>query len=158
MKCWKCGKGPLRKENIHHINFNDEDNSPINRIPLCPTCHDLIEGICTICQNMGVCHTRKFKDCWRYETNLPPIHFARTIGKENQVKSDIWNNRLNILTESGCFCTKCSLERTTLTMKRRLKPDLEEESVDAGFYNLVPCEKHSKKDVSTRRTARTARI
>ena len=38
-KCAICGE--TRVLEVHHINCNHEDNSPLNLIPLCPNCHRL---------------------------------------------------------------------------------------------------------------------
>lgn len=113
MKCWKCGATGLPKGSSHHIDGNQDNETATNRITLCPSCHDQVEGICSLCQLHPDCHTRKFRDCWRFEGNIPPIHFRANEERgsmENPIKSDIWNPYLNKRLWTDIYCIKCGEE------------------------------------------------
>lgn len=103
--CYKCKKrGNFQR---HHIDgmgtqFPTEiqNNNENNLIILCPDCHDLVEGICAKCSKRSNCFDIMFKECWRFEDALPPIHFREdTESIIENLDNVFYQNRL---------CPKCN--------------------------------------------------
>ena len=112
-RCWKCGASGLSQHNKHHIDGSHENNAPTNKITLCPECHNFVEGICSECETQLECHVRRFKDCWRFESNLPPIYFSPKtpkIGGKSPMISDICNEKLTRRPWNDVYCFFCGNE------------------------------------------------
>jgi len=102
--CFRCGK----RGNFyyHHIDgrgrrlpVEEQNNNKTNLIPLCPSCHDMVEGICSKCVHQSTCNIKKFKECWRFEDALPPINF-KSVEDELFEQSEIG-------TSFNSNCPKC---------------------------------------------------
>ena len=80
VQCFKCNKrGNLTQHHIDgngtHLPLEDQNNDPSNLITLCPSCHDIVEGVCNQCYQRDDCNRTRFMDCWRFEDAIPPLHF-----------------------------------------------------------------------------------
>lgn len=86
-KCKKCRR-IAEKVSKHHIDglgthlpIEAQNNKSKNLINLCDDCHNQVEGVCSECGDREYCNTIKFKECWRFEDSIPPIHFISIEGK-----------------------------------------------------------------------------
>ena len=85
VQCFKCNKrGNLTQHHIDgngtHLPLEDQNNDPSNLITLCPSCHDIVEGVCNQCYQRDDCNRTRFMDCWRFEDAIPPLHFKKPAG------------------------------------------------------------------------------
>jgi hypothetical protein len=114
--CARCS-APINPDNIHHINGTHEDDSPHNKIGLCPKCHDFIQAVCDKCRGQGECHKSLFIECWRFEAAIPPIHFRIKEGTVEEVvepeEEPLYEERFERVALFGkvrmtrVFCAKC---------------------------------------------------
>lgn len=132
MRCFICNK---KTNSIHHI--NPEKNGGIdeekNLISLCKKHHDIVEGVCSKCNNLP-CSKHNFKYCWGFDDSLPPIHFVQKIGTEtdnenaqitcifcgnkNIVRKSIWDINIYKQIYSAIFsCNKCNRKFSLLLNK-----------------------------------------
>ena len=72
--CWKCREA-IKEMSVHHINGNHNDSRSFNLINLCPQCHNVIQAVCDKCDNLLNCHVKRFRECWYFDSGLPPIYF-----------------------------------------------------------------------------------
>jgi len=103
-QCFRCKR--RGNFNFHHIDGNGsqlpiekQNNYPDNLITLCPSCHDIVEGICSKCFARNNCNKRKFKECWNFEDALPPIYF--------KTAEDVFIEGLDMKEGFNAKCPKC---------------------------------------------------
>ena len=107
--CWKCSIEGVKTptESLHHINGHFKGQT----IPLCKKHHDFIEGICGKCQEQETCWLEHFKQCWKYEDSVPPIHFREKTEERDVIRKE---NKTPTLSNRNSKLTLTAEERETI--------------------------------------------
>lgn len=107
-QCWRCRKsGDERFEfNIHHIDGDQQNDIPINKLRLCKRCHDYVQGICDNCLEQKLCYLDRFRRCWQFEDSIPPIYFKPKIDWDSSMIPAMKENEMEI----HRFCVVCKTD------------------------------------------------